>query len=158
MTALRFGGRLAILAAAVLCNHACVADVEPDVGPLRAGVCTAEDSDSEVEVSFRDDILPLFKRPFGQAGCGCHQPSSRRTSGIDATGLDLGTYTSLLRGGTASGDTMVIPGDPCGSVLVQKIGTAPPSGARMPSDGPPYMSPKEIMLIRDWIAEGAREN
>ena len=158
MTALQMASRLALLATVLVCNQACVADVEPDIGPLRAGVCTADDSDPAAAVSFREDILPLLKRPFGMAGCSCHQPSSRRTSGIDSTGLDLGTYTALMRGGDSSGDTIVIPGDPCGSVLVQKISTAPPSGARMPSDGPPYMTPNEIMLIRDWIAEGASEN
>lgn len=138
--------------------QACLAAVEPDVGPVRAGVCRNEDSNPHSEVSFRMDVLPLFGRPFGQAGCGCHQPSSRRTTGIDATGLDLSSYTSVMAGGTSSGDTVVIPGDPCGSLIVQKTGGAPPSGARMPSDGPPYLSPSELALIKDWIVEGAREN
>jgi hypothetical protein len=147
-------GSILLLAGA----QACLAEVEPDVGPVRAGVCVNEDSNTRRDVSFRTEILPLFERPFGQAGCGCHMPSSRRTSGIDATGLDLSTYTSVMAGGTSSGDTVVIPGDACGSLLVQKTSAAPPSGARMPSDGPPYLSPSEQGLIKDWIVEGAREN
>lgn len=137
---------------------ACIADVEPDVGPARAGVCKAEDSNPDVDVSFRMDLLPLFERPFGQAGCGCHLPSSRRTSGIDATGYDVSTFTAFTRGGNSSRDTAVVPGDPCASLVVQKVSSAPPTGSRMPSDGPPYLSPKEIALLSDWIAEGALDN
>jgi hypothetical protein len=136
----------------------CLADVEPQVGALRAGTCKSEDSDPSTPVSFKDDLLPLMQRPNGQAGCACHQPGNRRTSGIDATGLALDSYASLRRGGTASHDTIVMPGNPCASLIVQKVSSAPPAGARMPSDGPPYLSPPEIALLSDWIAEGAHDN
>jgi len=152
--------RLAVFAivACIAGVSACIADVEPDVGPVRAGVCKSEDSDPKHVVSYRNDVLPLFMRPFGAAGCGCHLPSSRRSSGIDATGFDVSNYTSFVRGGNSSRDTAIVPGDPCGSLVVQKVSSAPPSGARMPSDGPPYLSPKEIALLSDWIAEGAIDN
>ncbi|HEX2676262.1 MAG TPA: hypothetical protein VHM19_06470, partial [Polyangiales bacterium] len=65
---------------------------------------------------------------------------------------------NLMHGGTASRDTVVIPGDPCGSLITQKISDAPPAGQRMPSDGPPYLTPGERQLINDWILEGARDN
>jgi hypothetical protein len=136
----------------------CIAEVEPEVGPVRAGVCKSEDSDPAHTVSFRNDLEPLFMRPFGSAGCGCHQPSSKRTSGIDATGFDVSTWSSFRRGGNSSKDTAVVPGDPCESLVVQKVSTAPPTGSRMPSDGPPYLTPKEIALLSDWIAEGALDN
>jgi hypothetical protein len=137
---------------------ACVAEIEPEIGPLRAGTCKSHDSDPDHEVSFKEDVLVLFQRPNGQGGCACHQPSSRRTSGIDATGLSLENYRTLIRGGNASHDTIIMPGDPCASLIVQKVSSAPPSGSRMPSDGPPYMSPPEIALLSDWIAEGAHDN
>jgi hypothetical protein len=38
---------------------------------------------------------------------------------------------------------------------VQKISAAPPFGARMPLDGPPFLSASQIQVISDWIAEGA---
>ena len=136
----------------------CLATVEPDVGALRAGTCKPEDSDPAHDVSFTDDLLPLFQRPNGMAGCACHQPGNRRTSGIDATGLSLLDYKSLMRGGSASQDTNVVPGNPCMSLIVQKVSEAPPAGSRMPSDGPPYLSPPEIALLSDWIAEGAHDN
>ena len=137
----------------------CIAEaIEPDVGEVRAGLCQAEDSDPEHDVSFANELAPLLQRPFGQGGCTCHQPTGRRASGIEATGLRLGSYADLMRGGDKSRDTMVVPGDPCASLVVQKTSNAPPSGARMPSDGPPYLSPREHLLLHDWIAEGARDN
>lgn len=149
---------LSWIVVSVLALSSCIADVEPEVGPLRAGACRPEDSDPNHSVSYREDILTLFTRPFGSAGCGCHLPSSRRSVGIDSTGFDVSSYTSFTRGGNASRDTAIVPGDPCASLVVQKVSSAPPSGSRMPSDGPPYMSPKEIALLSDWIAEGALDN
>ena len=137
---------------------ACLAEVEPDVGDLRAGTCKSKDSDVAFSVSFKMNVLPLFQRPGSQGGCSCHQPGNRSTPGIDATGLSLENYASLRRGGNTSHDTIVVPGDPCASLIVQKVGSAPPTGARMPPSGPPFMTPDEIALLSDWIAEGANDN
>jgi hypothetical protein len=150
--------RCCVAICALLSLSACIAEVEPDVGEARAGICKPEDSDPKHDVSFRMDVLPLLERPLGSGGCACHMPSSKRSSGLDATGLDLSSFTSVRRGGTNSHDTAVVPGDPCMSLIVQKVSTAPPTGSRMPSDGPPYLTPKEIALLSDWIAEGALDN
>jgi hypothetical protein len=136
----------------------CLSELEPDVGDLRAGTCQSEDSDPAVDVRFSTDILPLFQRSGSLGGCTCHQPANRSTSGIDQSGLSLQNYASLMRGGNASQSDIVIPGDPCASVIVQKVSNAPPYGARMPPGGPPFLTPEEIGLLRDWIAEGAHEN
>jgi hypothetical protein len=130
--------------ALALALTSCLADsLEPDVGALRAGLCKPEDSDPHHDVSFHDDILPLLKRPMGQAGCACHIPMGKRASGFEATGLELSSYRTLMRGGRMSADTIVIAGDPCASLIVQKVSNAPPTGNRMPSDGPPYLTPGE---------------
>jgi hypothetical protein len=142
----------------LLAAGGCLADVEPDVGALRAGTCMSRDSDATHDVSFARDVLPLFQRPGGQGGCTCHQPSNRSTPGIDQSGLSLDSYRSLLRGGNNSRDAIVVPGDPCASIIVQKVSSAPPFGTRMPPGGPPFMTPAEIALLADWIAEGAHDN
>lgn len=141
-----------------LSSGACLAEVEPDVGDLRAGTCKSKDSDVAFNVSFKDNVLPLFQRPGNQGGCSCHQPGNRSTPGIDATGLSLENYASLRRGGNTSHDTIVVAGDPCASLILQKVSSAPPTGARMPPGGPPFMTPDEIALLSDWIAEGAHDN
>ena len=144
---------------ALLVLSGCIAEsLEPEVGDLRAGLCKPEDSDPDHDVSFEKQILEgIFKRPGGMAGCSCHIPGSPRIPGLTATGLDLSSYAGVRRGGNQSGKNVVIPHDPCSSLLIQKISPAPPAGSRMPSDGPPYLTPIERTLISDWIAEGARD-
>jgi hypothetical protein len=131
--------------------------IEPDVGPLLAGTCNDSDSDPETAVSFSESIRPLFDRSMG--GCGCHIPSSGGGStGIQLSGLDLASVSSLRRGGHQSAMQIVVAAEPCASVLYQKLTEAPPFGSRMPLGGPPFLSPDELRLLHDWIAEGAPEN
>ena len=92
------------------------------------------------------------------AGCSCHTPTNGSPSGIQLGGLDLGSYDSLRVGGYQSGQAIVVPYEPCSSAIVGKVSPTPPWGARMPLDGPPYLSEEEQQLLRDWIAEGALDN
>jgi hypothetical protein len=147
-----------LLTLLLVAASACVAELEPEVGPLQAGVCEPEDTDPDHDVSFMMDILPLFDRPGSEGGCSCHMPTSMRPFAIELTGLNLGSPAAIRRGGKTSGDAIVVPGDPCASILLQKVGTAPPFGARMPQGGPPFLSPGERDLLADWVAEGARDN
>jgi len=129
----------------------CVSELEPDVGPVIAGQCKNEDADPEVEVSFTDEVLPML-----QMRCGCHDPKGSG-SAIDTTSFSIGSWREVMRGGVKSGDKIVIAGDACGSVLVQKCSDAPPFGSRMPIGGPYYTS-GEMGIMRDWIIEGAHDN
>lgn len=134
-----------------VCTAACV---EPDVGtPLRA-TCDGSDSDPDHDVSYATDIdSTIFK---GGPHCvRCHIPGFGTPIGVSLGGLDLSSYESLRHGGVQSREQIVIPGDPCASLLVQKVSAAPPFGARMPLDGPPYMDAAKVQVIVDWIAEGA---
>lgn len=147
----------------VLALGACELDYVPDVGPLHAevsdpvdaglnvpGVGKCGDSDPTVAISFSTQIRPLTQRSPG--GCmSCHGASQ-------TSGFTLGSYEGLRRGGINTGTRIIVPGNPCDSLIVQKLGLAPPFGARMPYNGPPYFSAAELQLVRDWIAEGARNN
>jgi Planctomycete cytochrome C len=152
------GRKIAWFGLTCLAASACFASLEPEVGDLRAGTCVPQDTNPARLVSFKDNVLPLFQRSGAQGGCTCHQPGNRATPGIDQTGLSLEDYASLRRGGTTSHDTIVVPGDPCSSLIVQKVSNAPPTGQRMPPTGPPFMTPDEIALLSDWIYEGAHDN
>ena len=154
LRSLRAHGLPVVGAALSLACHACVMELEPDVGEVRAGLCRPQDSDPDVDVSFKDDIQPLFEREDGP-GCGCHLQDARNPFAIRVSGLDLTDYDSLMRGGDNSRDDIVVPGDPCSSVLLQKVSAGPPFGNRMPPSGPPFFSPQERTMIGDWIAEGA---
>jgi hypothetical protein len=137
--------------AGLLLLGSCGLALEPDVGELIAGVCKNEDKHPDEEVSFEGDILPML-----QMGCGCHDPQ-KGGSAIDLVGFSIEDYEKVRRGGVNSGDEIVVEGQPCESVLLQKLGEAPPYGVRMPSFGP-YLTREERALIHDWIAEGARDN
>jgi hypothetical protein len=136
---------------------ACTGPFEPDVGPPLRAACTDEDSNPDEDVSFRDDIVPRVLRASATDCSKCHTPDGATPIGIEVGGLDLSTYASLRRGGINSGSDIVVAGQPCDSILWQKL-VAPPFGARMPLDGPPFGGDDVLELLRDWIAEGARDN
>jgi hypothetical protein len=143
---------------------------KPKVGPLvpdamippdatRTGSCvvvpgdTCGDSDLTAEVSFSRDIQPLINRTT-PGGCMTHAMMPT----LPTVKLDVSSYTTLRKGGVISGDRIIIDCRPCDSLLVHKLADPmPPYGARMPMDGH-YWSDVEMTLLRDWIAEGARDN
>jgi len=66
-------------------------------------------------------------------------------------GLHLDSYEGVMAG--SKDMQIVVKGDPAKSELVKRIkGISKP---RMPKDGPPWLSEKEITLIEKWIAAGA---
>lgn len=137
----------------------CIADsFAPDVGEPLAGTCDSDDSDPDVDISFALDLRPVMNRPRGEAGCSCHTPTNGTPSGIELGGLDLGSWHAMRQGGRQSGSEIVVAGDPCSSILIEKITETPGFGARMPLDGEPYLTGEEIQMFRDWIAEGASDN
>jgi hypothetical protein len=139
-------------------SPACLDAWGPEVGPRivrgdGGGACADEDSDPATEVSYRTDIVEGL---FRTGRCtSCHTDAGM---GVAQSGFDVGSYTSLRTGGGRSGANIVIDGMPCASILVQKLESSPPFGRRMPYNGPPYLNQDELTLVRDWIAEGARDN
>lgn len=146
---------------ALVALGACEVAYQPDIGPvLRVDadggsdggdvpLASCADSDPDTAVSLALDVRPLMYRSPG--GCGCH-------AGGSTSGFNLATYELLFRGGLNSGERIIVPGAPCDSVLVQKLGPTPPFGSRMPFNGPPYFTSDELALVMDWIAEGALDN
>jgi mono/diheme cytochrome c family protein len=133
----------------------CLDPLEPELGPPVHARCVGEDSDPATDVSFDQQI----RRGIFEAECvACHTPGGDSPIGLEVGGLDLSSYASVRAGGAITGDQAIIPGDPCASLLVQKLGEAPPFGGRMPLDGPPFLSATAQQTIIDWIAEGAADN
>ena len=89
------------------------------------------------------------------AKAGCHDATSLQA------GLNLSAGMSwqnlyLMVSSQNSSLTRVVPMDPDGSFLVQKLeATAPIIGGRMPADGPPYLQQATVDAIRLWIQNGA---
>jgi hypothetical protein len=143
------GATMRILALLLLAG--CLDAIGPEVGAPLAARCIDEDSNPGADVSFARDIRPLLTPRC----TGCHGPGGL---GFEVARLDLTSYSALRAGGVTGGSGIVVPGQPCESVLVQKIGEGPPFGARMPLSGPPFLTDAQQALIHDWIAEGASEN
>lgn len=131
---------------------------DPEVGAAIAPRCVNDDSNPDEDVSFSEDILPIFKGEVAPVGCSCHQPNEPNPIGFEQTGLDLSSFAGVRAGGANSLTTIVVEGAPCDSIIWQKVSPGPPFGSRMPFDGPPFLTDELRRLLADWIAEGARDN
>ncbi len=92
--------------------------------------------------NFEEQVKPVFR----EACAGCHNAGGARG------GLDLTSYSALMRGGS-SGD-IVVPGDPDASTLFQLL-----THQREPHMPPnaPRRTEAELDVIRQWIAGGLIE-
>ncbi len=93
------------------------------------------------QVDYASQIQTIFN-----AKCtSCHGGTS---------GFTLTSYNTLINSvGAQYGTSIVVPGDPNASGLVDKIEPSPQFGTRMPQGG--TLPQGEIDLIRQWITEGA---
>lgn len=101
---------------------------------------------SQAQIDYAEQIQPIFS-----SNCvACHGGTS---------GVTLSSYQATMNSvGHQYGMNVVIPENPDGSPIVDKISSDNPQhGVRMPEGGP-YLSVDEIDAIRQWIEEGALES
>ena len=93
---------------------------------------------------FAADVLPLFQKQC----IVCH--SATQSLG----GWDGSSYAGV----TGSGDhaPVVVPGDPDGSLLVQKMLGTQTVGAQMPMAQ--LLPPEQVQVVIEWIRAGAADN
>ena len=97
---------------------------------------------------------------FNPACIACHTDEGRTpSSNLNLkTGVSIANLVNVASVGKA-GATRVVPGNPSGSYLIQKLEGAPDIvGLRMPRTGPPFLTTEQIALIRQWIQNGAPNN
>jgi hypothetical protein len=144
--------RTLALAAAAAVAGGCIDALDPKTGPAIAARCVDDDSDPGASVSFAKDIQPIF-----DMRCKfCHYPTGGAPIGLETTGLDLSSHAAVLAGAAAG--PVVVAGQPCASILYEKVSPGPPFGSRMPLNGPPFLTDAQLQLIHDWIAEGGLAN
>jgi hypothetical protein len=108
----------------------------------------AQPANSRGQVSFKEDIVPIFKGWCFE----CHEPGGQ---GQKASGVDLTSYAGLMKG-TKFGP-VVVPGEPDASTLVALIyGRASPK-IRMPFGHKPLPDCLRSN-IWTWIFQGAKDN
>lgn len=124
-----------------------------------AGACS--DKSSTPTSPSTAPTLTMIQSQIFDTGCAsCHTDVGRTPAG--GTNLKAGSsFAALVNVASTglAGATRVIPGNPNGSYLVQKLeGAAGIVGLRMPRSGPPFLSEAQVRMIRDWIAAGALNN
>lgn len=103
---------------------------------------------SESKVSYSRDVQPLLSKYCYE----CHTPGKQ---GAEASGFDMTTYESLMKGGKFG--ALIKPGDAMTSALNMLVeGRVHPS-IRMPH-GKDKMSEKETEILKKWVNEGAKNN
>src|SRR5258708_25754444 len=101
-------------------------------------VCAA----TQTQVSYYNQVRPIIRKRCQ----GCHQPLSQGGKFI------LTSYEAFKAGGSTGAGFK--PGDPDGSLTVRYISGPTPN---MPKNAKP-LDPKEVDLIKRWIAEGAKND
>jgi hypothetical protein len=146
----------------LLMAGACHSDLEPrpeladaalaDGGPRTSVV----DAAASTLAPTLDSVYQHMVRPR----CGCHLVQPDPYGGLDLNREGL-RQRLVGQPSRCNGSPLVIPGDPEGSVLVQKV-AAPvrdmPAlcGGPMPLSSPPVPR-EELEALRQWVADGAQE-
>ncbi len=133
--------------------------IDPAIGDPNASIKTAR-VEAGPPVNFGRDIRPLMNRanddPMAHGCKFCHYSTEPQHIGLDIAKLDMSTLGNLRKGGKNTGANIVVPGNPDGSAIIQKLRGTFSRGVRMPYSGPPYWSDAEIALVARWISEGAK--
>ncbi len=123
-----------------------VAEAPPTETPTAAEAAVTPEPTAEptpAPVSFSADVMPLF-----EFRClDCH--------GRDG-GWDSSTHDLIINSGDHG--PAVIPGDPEGSLLAQKLLGTHAEGDIMPPSPLRALRDEQIQLVLQWIAEGALDN
>lgn len=100
-------------------------------------------------IRFSQDVSQIFHSTC--AGSGCHVNN-------DKNGVNLTTYATVMASvGQAYATAIVVPGNASLSPLIDKLGSNPRFGSRMP-DGRSALTSSQIATISTWINEGALNN
>jgi uncharacterized membrane protein len=119
------------------------------LGLAAAALLAATGCERTQAVSYQKDVVPILDKHCKY----CHTPGQ---AGYVVSGFELGTYETLMKG-TQFGP-VVLPGDPLTSVLVMLIeGRVDPS-LRMPHGEATTPTADEILTIRRWVEQGAKNN
>ncbi len=99
-------------------------------------------------ISFKEDVKPILELRCVE----CHQPGG---AGHEASGLDMRTYESLMKG-TKFGP-VVVPGDAFTSNLNTLVEWRARPEIRMPHNKK-KLTRCEINIFRRWVNQGANDN
>ena len=124
---------------------------------ISMGACSKSPTSPTPAASTAPTLSAIQTQIFDPGCASCHTDVGRTPSG--GTNLKAGaSFAALVNvpSNAKAGAIRVIPGNPNGSYLIQKLeGDAGIVGTRMPRTGPPFLTDAQVKMIRDWIAAGA---
>lgn len=97
-------------------------------------------------VSYYKDVRPIFQQHCN----GCHQPAKPQG------GVVMTTHADLFKPGER-GKPSIVAGKPHESYLIEQIQVGANGKAEMPRNRDP-LTPAQIKIITDWIAQGAKDD
>ncbi|MGD8568949.1 MAG: hypothetical protein PVJ39_12740 [Gammaproteobacteria bacterium] len=100
-------------------------------------------------VSFSKDVKPIL----AEHCISCHNPEGE---GYKKSGLNLESYSTLMKG-TKFGP-VITPGEPLSSSLVLLIDGKADPAITMPHGSLQLIPKKQRDTIKQWIAQGAKDN
>lgn len=100
-------------------------------------------------VSYKKDIAPILH----DYCLNCHEPGGK---GFEASGLDMRTYASLMKG-TKFG-AVIKPTDSFSSIFIQVVDGRVHDSIKMPYGMAGGLSKVNINLLKKWIDQGAQNN
>ena len=101
------------------------------------------------EVSYKNDVRPILH----DYCLSCHQPGGK---GYEASGLDMRTYQSLMKG-TKFG-SVIKPGDSFTSILNTLVEGRAHASIKMPLGMEGGLSKKNVDILKKWVDQGAKNN
>ncbi len=115
--------------------------------------CSSDDDESlELTADFKSIQNDLFSKSCATSGCHFGDNSPHDLNLHDSVG-----YNNLVGAVGSTGATLVKPGDPDNSYLINKLEGLNIVDEQMPLNGSP-ISQKNINAIRQWITDGALDN
>ncbi len=118
--------RLAILLVGILAVNAC-------------RLCTSVAKGKDSPIDFAQQVAPIFEHHCIR----CHSPN------VSKGDISFATAASL------AAQSLLIPGDPDNSHLLEVVRSIDGQPPEMPQEGKP-LSASELELLRQWIVEGAK--
>lgn len=104
-------------------------------------------ADKTKTVSFKKDIVPIFKKYC----LPCHTEDQ-----MNPSELYFESYDQLMTGGKHG--SPVIAGKPDSSLIIRKLNPKPPFGDPMPLKAKTPFPQDTLKILREWIAQGAKNN
>lgn len=108
-----------------------------------------------IGTSEEEDLFKFVDVGVLQTSCafsGCHFGGKEPAAGLD---LSTEPFSALMGMSTALDRPLVVPGDPDGSYLIEKLTSdKPEAGERMPLGS--KLEDYQLALVRTWISAGAK--